>query len=348
MITLTFNGTSHGKGYSGVIEGLPQGFAVDVAAVNKQLARRKDGFGRSGRKVFADIVQFEGANGNVVTVNGALRFFVPNACVEQRGDITALRSGHVDLVGQARFADASARQLAEIASARNSVCYVVLGAVCKQLLQQNGVKTYSFTQQIGDIVCKTPYDAERTPMQPSFGTLHCPSEADTQKMCDAIERHRAEGNSLGGVVVAVASGVPMGVGEILPYNLRLDAQISSWLVGIPSVKGVSFGWGGKLAEMDGVSAADELTVENGQIVYATNKCGGIVGGISTGGDIRCELVVKPVPTVKGVATVDSVTKDRCMQHYERADTCVVPNVGVIAENLLAYVIANQMLAQGLL
>ncbi len=347
MITLSFDGTSHGEGYRGVISGLPNGFEFDVEFVNARLAERKSGFGRSGRQQFGDKVFFDGFT-DVVTVNGDLRFFVPNACVEQRGEITALRSGHADLVGKARFADKTVRQIAEVASARNSVCYVVLGAICKQLLQRHGIATYSYTKQIGDIVCNEKYDATTTPYKSFFEVLRCPSGADTKKMCDKIDACRAEGNSLGGIAVAVASGVPMGVGEILPYNMRLDAQISSWLMGIPSVKGVLFGLGNRFAELDGVSAADELAIAGEQIVYATNNCGGIVGGISTGGEITCELVVKPVPTVKNVVTIDSVTKQHCTQHFERSDTCVVPNVGVIAENLLAFVVANQMLAQGLL
>lgn len=348
MIQFEFWGTSHGEGYGGVIRGLPQGASFFVSQVNKQLAMRKQGYGRSSRQSLPDVAQFEGAEGDRVTIAEEVRFWVPNSCVERRGEITALRSGHSDVVGVARFPQRSARELAELSSARSSLCYVVLGSICKQLLVERGIFTFSYVEKIGGIASRNRYRFGVSEQQPHFALLHCPCRYATQQMCQSINRARAEGNSLGGIVAVGAVGVPMGIGEISPYHKRLDAVISANLVGIPSVKGISFGLGDKFAASDGVSAHDELEVRSGRIEYATNKCGGIVAGITTGGDILCHLVVKPVPTVKGVSTVDSATLATVEQHYERADTCVVPNVGVVAENILAYVIANQMTEQGLL
>ena len=320
MIRFEFQGTSHGEGYSGVIEGLPNGFTFDVEEVNKELLKRKQGLGRSARQVYADTVVFEGYT-QQVTVHGSLRFFVANSSVEKRAEITALRSGHSDVVGRVRYPDMTVREIAEISSARNSVCYVVLGAICKQYLAKRGIYTYHQVENVGGYA--------------------------PELMAEAIEKAKSTGNSLGGTVAVGATGVPMGLGEILPYSERLDAQIAGNLMGIPSVKGVTFGIGDRYANMDGVSAHDELAVKNGEIVYATNNCGGIVAGITTGADILCHLTVKPIPTVKNVDTVDSVTKQVVPQHYERADVCVVPNVGVIAENILAYVLTNQILKQNL-
>ena len=346
MIKFTFSGTSHGEGYSGEIEGLPSGFTFDVDEVNKQLYERKRGMGRSARQEFSDVVVFEGFE-RQVTVNGNLRFFVANKSVEQRSDITALRSGHSDLVGQARHPQMTARELAEISSARNSVCYVVLGAICKQFLAQRGIYTYHYVEKIAGISSHSRYRFGVSEQEPHFALLHCPCRTATGLMVDAIAKASKQGNSLGGKVAVGATGVPMGLGEILPYVERLDARIAGNLLGIPSVKGITFGIGDRYANLDGVTSHDVLAVESGQIVYATNYCGGIVAGISTGEDILCHLTVKPVPTVKNVETVDSVTKQTVLQHYERADVCVVPNVGVIAENILAYVIANQLLKQQL-
>lgn len=312
MIEFEFYGTAHGKGYGGIIKGLPNGFTFSVDYVNEQLNKRKTGYGRSARQTYADKVRFDGF-ADRVTVNGDLRFFVPNAKQEVRADITAVRSGHVDLVGKARYPDKTVRELNELYSARSSVCYVVLGAICKQYLERFNIRT-----------------------------SHSVASLDENR----IDEARQKGDSLGGIVVVTASGVPMGLGDCLPYASRLDAAISANLAGIPSVKGVSFGLGSKYADMTGVECNDKLTVENGAIVYATNNCGGIVAGISTGGDIVCNLVVKPVPTVKGVKTVDSNTLDETEAHYERADTYVAPNVGVIAENILAYVLLDQLIKQG--
>ena len=344
MITYKFNGTSHGEGYSGVISGLPNGFTFDVDEVNKQLYERKRGLGRSDRQVYPDVVTFCGFD-KKVTVNGDVHFFVANKSEASRPEITALRSGHSDVVGRARHPELTVREIAELTSARNSVCYVVLGAICKQLLAERGIYTYHYVEKIGGISSRNRYRHGISEKEPHFATLHCPCRYATGLMVEAIEKARIEFNSLGGTVAVGATGVPMGLGEILPYTERLDAQIAANFVGIPSVKGVSFGIGDKFANIDGVTAHDELTVVNGEIIYATNNCGGIVSGITTGGDILCHLTVKPVPTVKGVNTVDSVTKTTVPQHYERADVCVVPNVGVIAENVLAYVITNQILKQ---
>lgn len=344
MITFRFEGTSHGEGYYGVINGLPQGFTFDVDYVNRQLASRKSGYGRSGRQVNCDTVRFD--SGNNVTVNGEVSFFVANACKEKRDEITALRSGHVDLVGQARYPDKTARDLAEIASARNSLCYVVLGAICRQYLEQRSIYVYHYVEKIGGVASRNRYRFGVSEKEEHFQVLHCPCRYATKLMTEKIDNARKLGNSLGGTVVVGATGVPIGLGEVLPYDARLDAVIAANMTGIPSVKGVTFGIGAKYADMDGIEAHDELTVENGKIAYATNKCGGITSGISTGQDILCHLTVKPVPTVKNVETIDAITLNKTPQLYERADVCVVPQVGVIAENILAYVILNQILKQG--
>ena len=319
MITFNFCGTSHGEGYRGVISGLPNGFTFDVDYINEQLRLRKCGIGRSARQAFADEVVFDGFD-KQVAVNGELHFFVANKCVEQRPDITAVRSGHSDVVGQARNPQKTVREIAELSSARNSVCYVVLGAICKQYLAKLGIATYHRVEKVGGVKSR-------------------------KRIAEAIEQAKRDGNSLGGVVEVGATGVPMGLGEILPYTERLDAQIAANIMGIPSVKGISFGLGDKFAQISGVEAHDELKFQDGKVVYATNKCGGIVSGITTGGDILFHVTVKPVPTVKGVATIDVCTLEQVPQHYERADTCVVENVGVIAENILAYVLTNQILKQ---
>lgn len=345
MITFKFQGTSHGEGYRGVISGIPEGFTFDVRDVNTQLKKRKCGYGRSGRQSYDDVAIFDGEKDGFVTVSGDVSFFVPNKCVEKREEIVNLRSGHADVTGHARHPEMTVREIAEIASARNSVCYVVLGAICKQILAKRGIYTYHYVERIGGISSRNSYKFGISEKQEFFETLHCPCRYATEMMAQKIDLARAEGNSLGGVAAVGATGVPKGVGEILPYTSRLDAQISANLVGIPSVKGILFG-SAKVADMDGVSANDKLGVRDGELCYLENKCGGIVAGISNGCDILCHLTVKPVPTVKGVQTVNADLQDS-EAHFERADTCVVPNVGVIAENILAYVIANQMIAQDL-
>ena len=345
MITFEFYGTSHGEGYGGVIKGLPNGFTFNVDYVNKQLKLRKTGYGRSVRQSYPDVVEFKGF-ADVVTVNSDLEFFIPNAKIEAREEITHLRSGHIDLVGQARYPDKTVRELNELYSARSSACYVVLGAICKQYLETLGIRTYHYVHNIVGITSRNRYRLGVSENEPHFELFHCPCRYATKLMQSKVDEARANGDSLGGIVVVGATGVPMGIGQALPYSDRLDSQISANLAGIPSVKGVLFGLGEKFTSNSGKECCDRLTVENGSIRYATNNCGGIVAGISTGQDLVCKLIVKPIPTVKGAKTINSVTLLEAEAHYERADTCVVPNVGVIADNILAYVLLNQLIKQG--
>ncbi len=347
MITFNFSGTSHGAGYTGTICGVPKGVRVSIDYLNQMLATRKQGVGRSSRQVFSDEVVFVGHENvrEFYTDGGDLQFFVANSCVETRPDITAVRSGHVDLVGTIRHPNMSAREIAEIASARSSLCYVVLGCICEEILRDWNVSTSYYVQQIGSVVAQTDNIKWQSGVTSDNTPFPCPDKIATEKMLEQINIAKQRGDSLGGVVRVIAQA-PAGIGEIFPYDQRLDAQLSAHLVGIPSVKGISFGVGESYASLTGVTSHDELQLDaDGNVTYKTNICGGIVGGVTTGQDIVINLIVKPVPTVKGVTTIDTQTKQRVYQQYERADTCVVPNVGFIAKHIVNYVLANQILKQ---
>ncbi len=346
MITFTFNGTSHGIGYHGTICGIPKGVTININNINSALATRKSGLGRSDRQQFADVVTFDGHQNQTefVTDGTDLQFFVANSCVETRPNITAVRTGHADLVGTIRHPDKTSRDIAEIASARSSLCYVVLGCICEQILKEFDICTTYFVRQIGDVcIDDTPqWTGDVNQFDTEF--FPCPDSNTAKQMVLQIDSAKTLGDSLGGVVCVMAK-VPEGIGEIFPYDKKLDAQLSAQLMGIPSVKGITFGIGTEYSSQTGVTCHDELQVDNGQISYKTNNCGGIVGGVTTGQNVVINLIVKPVPTVKGVNTIDTQTLQTVPQHYERADTCVVPNVGFIAKHIVNYVLTNQILSQ---
>jgi chorismate synthase len=343
MINFEFFGTSHGDGYGGTITGLPEGFAVDVDAVNHQLHLRKCGYGRSVRQSeAADSVEFSGlVEGKIA---GALSFFVKNAAAEKRTNFSAVRPNHVDLVGSVKHDTTDLRSLNEMASARNSLCYVVLGAICRQILSAKyGIQTYSYTREIGGVKTNKLFIFGKSDRVEGFNTLHCHDILASEHMCRRIDECRDICDSVGGVTVVGATGVKMGqIGDFFPYSRRLNGIIAGHMLALPSVKGLEFGLGGEITHLTGFQAADKLIVEDGGIAYATNNAGGIVAGITTGADIVFSLTVKPVPTVEGVQSVDLVTKTPTTAHTERADTCVVPNVGTIAENVLAYVLLEEM------
>lgn len=346
MITFSFNGTSHGEGYTGTICGIPKGVTINVNNINNALATRKGGFGRSDRQKFVDIVTFDGHQNQTefITDGTNLQFFVANSCVETRPNITAVRTGHADLVGTIRHPDKTAREIAEITSARNSLCYVVLGCVCEQILKDFDICTTYFVRQIGNVCATDIPQCDGDGSQFDTAYFPCANTDVAKQMVDQIDTAKQKGDSLGGVVCVMAK-VPAGIGEIFPYHKKLDAQLSAHLMGIPSVKGVTFGMGSKYASQTGVTSHDELQLIDGQISYKTNNCGGIVGGVTTGQNVVINLIVKPVPTVKGVNTIDTQTLQVVPQHYERADICVVPNVGFIAKHIVNYVLTNQILLQ---
>ena len=341
MITFNFSGTSHGIGYQGTICGIPKGVCVNIDNINSALQLRKSGFGRSARQMLQDKVVFVGHEGQreFFTDGKDITFTIANYCVETRPNITAVRTGHADLVGTIRHPNLTARDIAEIASARSSVCYVVLGCICQQIVAEWGVESLYFVKQIGNVVANTNnYNNLDNQFFP------CPDKDAAEQMTQQILLAKQSGDSLGGVATVVVKA-PAGIGEIFPYHKRLDGQLSAHLAGIPSVKGVSFGIGNDYANLTGTTSHDQLQVHDGQISYKTNLCGGIVGGVTTGKDIVINLVVKPIPTVKGVNTIDTQTLQVVPQQYERADTCVVPNVGFIAMHIANYVLANQILTQ---
>ena len=342
MIIFNFDGTSHGVGYTGTICGIPKGVCVNINNINSALAIRKSGFGRSSRQNFTDKVVFVGheQDNQFITDGRDITFFVANTSVETRPNITAVRTGHADFVGTSRHPHLTARDVAEIASARRSRCYVVLSCICAEILKDWNISTSYHVEQIGSVVAQNNGNSDSFAYEP----FPCTDKVALSQMMEEISCAKERGDSLGGVAVVTAK-VPAGIGEIFPYHKRLDAQLSAHLVGIPSVKGISFGIGNDYASLTGTTSHDKLTVVDGKIAYQTNNCGGIVGGVTTGQDIVIKLVVKPVPTVKGVTTIDTETLQSVSQQYERADTCVVPNVGFIAQHIVNYVLANQVLEQ---
>ncbi len=343
MIKYEVTGSTHGAGYSGSISGLPSGVAIDTDAINRELSLRKCGIGRSSRQdIEIDTVTLTGLD-NGITTGSTVCFEVANTKHAKRDNITALRSGHIDVVVANAYGIDTVREHNEQASARSSVGYVVVGSIVRQCLAQYGITLYSHTLSIGGVVA----DIANNTISSDSCPLLCSDSIAVEKMTKAIDNARELGNSLGGIVRIVAHGVPMGLGFHTPYSRRLDGIIAGALMSIPSVKGVSFGMGCEYANSTGVACVDKLALDNNNnIVYSTNNCGGIVGGMTTGGDIVAELVVKPVPTVRGADTIDSVTHEVVPAHFERADTCVVPNVGVIARNMLAICLLDSITNKG--
>lgn len=344
MLKLSFDGKSHGVGYSAALSGLPQGVKISVSEIQKEMKRRRKGVGRSDRQFIEnDDIVFESGLVDGVTTGGVLRFFIPNAAfkVGEGGlpPITALRSGHADLVGCIKLGLKDARPICEEASARNTVVYTVVGAICKQILAERGISFFSYVETIGKVSAHIE-SFDITSVKEAYSReICCPDATAALLMQKEIDLARSRGESLGGRVRVLCLGLPAGLGEFKILENRLSGKISGRLMSIPSVKGVVFGDGEHYSP-------DELLLDGEKIVYATNRCGGIVGGLTNGKELSVALTVKPVPTQKKACkTIDIVTGEAVEAHYERSDVCVVENVGVVAENLLAYEILDCILEE---
>ncbi|MBR5251135.1 MAG: chorismate synthase, partial [Clostridia bacterium] len=347
MIKFFVKGFSHGDGYHCKAIGLPKGFKVDISLIQEQLLLRRQGVGRSQRMTTEqDVIEFfSGLDDCGKTDGNDLTFFIRNVdnTLATKPSITALRSGHADLVGSIKLNLQDARQVCELSSARRTVAYTAFGAICKQILAQYGIFTYSYLRQIGKVVANDEFDyfVDKKVLARDLRTK---DDSIAKLMQQEILDAKEIGDSIGGKVCVGCVGLPIGVGDFINYENKLDGILSKAMMSIPSVKSVEFGLGPCFASQTNTQVADNLTVVDDKVLYGTNNCGGVVGGLSTNKPITMTLTVKPVPTTKkSVETIDIQTKQKVLSHYERSDTCVVQNVGIIAENILATTILDQYL-----
>lgn len=348
MIKFFTKGFSHGDGYVCKALGLPVGFKVDKEEISHQLALRRQGIGRSQRMTAEkdEIVFLSGLDSFGKTDGTPLQFFIKNSdnTLQNKPSITALRSGHADLVGCTKLKLKDARRVCELSSARRTVAYTAFGAICKQILKEYGIYTYSYLRQVGKVISDEPFDFF-SDAQLLDEPLRCKNKEVAKRMEHTIFKARESGDSIGGKVVVGCVGLPMGVGDFVNYENKLDAIIAKTMMSIPSVKAVEFGLGVDYASLTNTQVADKLICDGDNVNYSTNNCGGIVAGLTTNMPLNITLTVKPVPTSKkSVETIDIQTKEKVFSHYERSDTCVVQNVGIIAENMLAISVLDAYMA----
>lgn len=347
MIKFFVKGFSHGDGYFCKAIGFPAGYDIDKKVVEEQLSLRRNTVGRSQRMNFEtdEVVFLSGLDKFGKTDGSPLQFFIKNIdnTLLQKPPITAMRSGHADLVGCIKHNLLDARYVCELSSARRTVAYTAFGAICKQVLKKYNIYTYSFVKQIGKINCvaEVDYLCDNKLFSQSF---RCVDYDKANQMQQEIEYAKSNGDSIGGKVSVGCIGLPMGMGDFVNYEGKLDGILAQYMMSIPSVKAVEVGLGVDFASAQSSQVADKLSLKDGNIVYETNNCGGLIAGLTTNKPLNLTLTVKPVPTTKkGVPTIDIKTKKITVSHFERSDTCIVPSVGIIAENIMAMVILDKFL-----
>ena len=366
MIRFTTAGESHGKGLVAVLEGIPAGLPLVAEDVNRELRRRMQGYGRGARmKIEADAVEFLSGVRAGETLGSPIALLIANkdwdnwvdimaaepdadSARSRRRRVTRPRPGHADMVGILKYDRADARDILERASARETAARVACGAVCRVLLAQFGVEVGSHVVRLGSVVAEVA-DSLPTPLNAAAdqSLTRCLDAAATRAMVKIIDAAKRDGDTLGGIVEVVARGVVVGLGSHVSWDRKLDGRLAGALMSIPAAKGVEIGLGFEVASRPGSEAHDEIAwggpVASGNVARASNRAGGIEGGITTGQPVVVRVAKKPISTLmRPLETVNIETGEPAKAQSERSDVTAVPALGVIAEAMVAIVLADAM------
>ena len=356
-------GESHGPELIAVLEGMPAGVPLSLDAVREDLARRKLGYGRGSRMKFEqDELNFSGGVVQGRTIGGPIAIRIGNTewpkWVEvmspeptELGDrsrgrgaaLTRPRPGHADLTGMQKYGFDEARPVLERASARETAARVALGAVARAFLAELGIRLVSHTLSIGPVSVPAgsqlprPEDVDALDADP----LRCFDAGTSARMVEEVEDTKRSGDTIGGVVEVLAYGLPPGLGSYVHWDRRLDSRLAGALMGIQAIKAVEVGDGFETTRRRGSEAHDELRLRDGRITRDTDRAGGIEGGMTTGQVLRVRAGMKPIATVpNALPTIDVATGEEAKAHHQRSDVSAVPAAGVVAEAMVALVLAD--------
>ncbi|MDR4508880.1 MAG: chorismate synthase [Candidatus Brocadiaceae bacterium] len=356
MLSFKTAGESHGKCLIAMVEGFPSGVCIDNTLINKELKRRQGGFGRGGRmKIEEDRVEILSGIRKNITLGSPICLMIKNSDykIDELPAVTRPRPGHADLAGVLKYNQKDARNILERASARETAARVAAGAVVKDLLAYFGISVFGYVKGIGGINSDKPIENINNAMKNrDKSDVYCLDAGIEREIIDKIKRMLTGGDSLGGIIEIVVSGLPVGLGSHVQWDQKLDARIACALMSVQAIKGVEIGLGCNVAGKCGSEVHDEIFLENnvrknsltGGFKRITNNAGGIEGGISNGEPIIARAYMKPIPTLKkSLRSVDLLTKEPIEASYERSDVCAVPAASVVCEAMVAFEIAKAFL-----
>ena len=346
-------GESHGPGVLAVLDGVPAGLSLSAAAIDVDLRRRQLGYGRGARqRIERDAVRITGGVRQGRTTGAPIALEIANRdavnwervmsvepVAEPPDAVTRLRPGHADLAGALKFGHEDVRDVIERASARETAARVAAGAVAKALLRVVATEVRSETVAIGDVASLPTFDSDAV----EASEVRSSDSDRSRAMVEAIAAAREAGDTLGGVVALRASGVVPGLGSFAEWDRRLDGRVAQALMSIHSAKGVQFADAFAAARERGSAVHDPITVRDGAFARTRNRAGGLEGGVTNGQDILVEIAFKPISTLmRPLPSADLRTGADAPAHVERSDVCVVPAAGVVAEAMLALVLADAL------
>jgi chorismate synthase len=353
-------GESHGKALVAILEGMPAGLAITEDYIQSDLRRRQGGYGRSKRQQLeVDRAELISGVRHGLTLGSPIAMLIQNRVWDDWQEVmqvapyegepkkvTRLRPGHADLAGTMKYGFDDVRNVLERASARETAARVAVGAVCRRFLEEFGIAVHSRTVSIGDV--KASYDSAPDWAAVEESAVRSADPRAEPLMVAAIDAAREAGDTLGGVFEMIATGVPIGLGSHVMWDRKLDGRLAQAVMSIHAVKGVEIGGGFSVAAGPGSEAHDVIVPEaqwDGRAWRrASNRAGGLEGGMTNGEPVVVRGALKPISTLSNpLPSADLHTGEEIQAHYERSDVCTVPAAGVIGEAMVAIVLAAAML-----
>ena len=359
MLRFITSGESHGPGLVATVEGLPSGLTVVADGISNELARRRLGFGRGPRmRLEKDEIEILGGVRFAKTLGGPVSVLIRNTewprwqdemSSDPAGTATKVettpRPGHADLVGMMKYDTHDARDILERASARETAARTIVGYLSKQVLREVGVEVFSHVTAIGSVTVPSDVDL---PLPEDLAQIDSSQvrvlDANVESaMIAEIDSAKADRDTLGGAVEVLTYGLPAGLGSHVHWDRKLDGLLAGALMSIQAIKAVEIGDGLTQARSRGSKAHDEIIRTDDSYARRTNRAGGLEGGMTTGGVLRVTAYMKPIATLmRALDTVDVTTRQEAKAFRERSDVCAVPAAGVVAEQMVAYVLANEV------
>ena len=363
MFRFTTAGESHGRALVAIVEGLPAGLPIDIEQINHELWRRQQGYGRGARmKIEQDRVETLSGLRHGQALGSPVALTIENKDWENWQQVMAAeevelspeksrrvkrpRPGHADLAGGLKYDARDLRNVLERASARETAARVACGAIAKQLLMQFGVEIRSHVIQLGGVPGEPLHlTFAQIAAIPDDAPLNCADKDAQRKMIELIDQKKGEGDTLGGIFEVVARGVVPGLGSHTSWDQKLDGRLAQAIMSIHAVKAVAIGGGFEASSLPGSEVHDEISYDrdNNQFTRATNRAGGLEGGVTNGEELRVRGHLKPISTLRRpLRSVDIDTKQEEKAAFERSDITVVPAAGVIGEAMVALTLAAAM------
>lgn len=363
MLNYLTAGESHGPQLTGIIEGIPSGLHLDIDEINNQLKKRQGGYGRGNRqKIEHDQVTIVGGVRHGTTLGSPVALVVNNRDHAHWNEIMdpvtpetpentlrkveRPRPGHADLVGGMKYRHHDLRNVLERSSARETAIRVAIGAVCKQLLEQVGIRIAGYVQQIGPVSTDDQLELDVTKIENEIANndLRIVDQTKVDEIHDLIDKTRKDGDTLGGIIRVVVDNVPAGLGSYISWDTKLDAKIAAAVVGVNAMKGVEIGDGFKAATSFGSQVMDEIDWNKDDGFFRnTDHLGGFEGGMTNGMPIIVKAAMKPIPTLyKPLQSVDVNTKAVKKANVERSDTTAIVPASIVIESVVAIELAKAL------